>query len=85
MHTAFALVLQMCLAGLALAAPIPMNADGTVSVAENTWQYGAGGGVFGFIVLILDILVFSAFTLFPFLSIPILKAPPLSSRPLLKP
>jgi hypothetical protein len=25
----------------------------------NTWQYGAGGGVLGFIVLILDIIVFS--------------------------
>lgn len=26
---------------------------------SNTWQYGAGGGVLGFIVLILDIIVWS--------------------------
>jgi hypothetical protein len=29
----------------------------------NSWQYGAGGGVLGFIVLILDIIVFSRFSL----------------------
>jgi hypothetical protein len=31
----------------------------------NTWQYGAGGGVLGFIVLILDIIVFSKTSPFP--------------------
>jgi hypothetical protein len=25
----------------------------------NAWQYGAGGGVLGFVVLILDIIVWS--------------------------
>lgn len=38
----------------------------------NAWRYGTGGGVIGFIVLILDILVFSTFlTSFPFPLIPL--------------
>jgi hypothetical protein len=28
----------------------------------NAWKYGSGGGIIGFIVLILDILVFSKFS-----------------------
>jgi hypothetical protein len=28
---------------------------------DNTWKYGTSGGVLGFIVLILDIMVFSMF------------------------
>ncbi|KAI1175745.1 hypothetical protein F4777DRAFT_549107 [Nemania sp. FL0916] len=52
----FYLLLQLCLASWALAAPI---ADDTVTAtASNPWQYGAGGGIIGFIVLILDIIVF---------------------------
>lgn len=49
------ILLQLCLASLALAAPIA----GEVTTANNSWQYGTGGGVIGFIVLILDIIVFS--------------------------
>jgi hypothetical protein len=50
--------LQLCLATLAFAAPV---ANEAVSVAGHgdAWQYGTGGGIIGFIVLILDILVFS--------------------------
>lgn len=44
---------QLCLASLALAAPM----DGDVNTAD-AWQYGTGGGVLGLIVLILDIIVF---------------------------
>lgn len=31
----------------------------TEAVQENAWKYGTGGGIIGFIVLILDIMVFS--------------------------
>jgi hypothetical protein len=31
------------------------------SAIDNTWKYGTSGGVLGFIVLILDIMVFSTF------------------------
>jgi len=35
-------------------------AEETLTTAShgNSWQYGAGGGVIGFIVLVLDIIVF---------------------------
>lgn len=48
------LLLQLSLFSFALA-------EETLVAAThgNTWQYGAGGGVLGFIVLILDIIVFS--------------------------
>lgn len=46
------LFLQLWLATLAFAAP--------VSTASATpWQYGTGGGIVGFIVLVLDIIVWS--------------------------
>jgi hypothetical protein len=47
----FNLFLQLCLAALCSAAPI--------TAQDATTQYGAGGGVIGFIVLVLDILVWS--------------------------
>lgn len=46
------LLLQFAFVALAAAAPITTESHG------NAWQYGAGGGVLGFIVLILDIIVF---------------------------
>ncbi|KAK1749343.1 hypothetical protein QBC47DRAFT_395975 [Echria macrotheca] len=53
-NTLFASFLtQLCLASLALAAPI----DGEVKTTD-AWQYGTGGGILGLIVLILDIIVF---------------------------
>jgi hypothetical protein len=57
-QNAFAVILQLCLASLAFAAPI---ADETLSATTTgtTWQYGTGGGVIGFIILVLDILVWS--------------------------
>ncbi|KAK7730375.1 hypothetical protein SLS53_009075 [Cytospora paraplurivora] len=53
---AFALFLQLCLATLAFAAPLAQEVSATT--LNNSWQYGTGGGVIGFIVLILDIIVF---------------------------
>lgn len=55
-QNAFAVILQLCLASLAFAAPI---ADETLSATTTgtSWQYGTGGGVIGFIILVLDILV----------------------------
>jgi hypothetical protein len=52
----FNIILQLCLAALCYAAPI---ADETLSTMDSTTQYGAGGGIVGFIVLVLDILVWS--------------------------
>ncbi|CZT17552.1 uncharacterized protein RCC_03386 [Ramularia collo-cygni] len=50
----FALALQLCLAALTFAAPI---ADEIVTIQADAWQYGTGGGVIGFIVLVLDVIV----------------------------
>ncbi|KXT07014.1 hypothetical protein AC578_7202 [Pseudocercospora eumusae] len=47
--------LQLCLAALTFAAPI---ADETLTTMKaDAWQYGTGGGIVGFIVLILDVIV----------------------------
>ncbi|KAM0189699.1 hypothetical protein ACHAPA_010894 [Fusarium lateritium] len=47
--------LQLWLAALAFAAPI---ADEAINVkGVEPWHYGTGGGIVGFIVLVLDILV----------------------------
>ncbi|WQF86820.1 Putative cardiolipin synthase [Colletotrichum destructivum] len=50
-------LLQLCFAMLAVAAPA---SDPTVAATAygNTWQYGTGGGILGFVVLVLDIIVF---------------------------
>ncbi|KAK1702475.1 hypothetical protein BDP67DRAFT_496943 [Colletotrichum lupini] len=50
-------LLQLCFALLAVAAPASDPAVGTAAHG-NTWQYGTGGGILGFIVLVLDIIVF---------------------------
>ena len=46
---------QLCLAALALAAPV---AEQVTVQKTDAWQYGTGGGIIGLIVLILDIIVF---------------------------
>lgn len=51
------LLLQLSLAALALGAPVVQDVSATT--AGNSWQYGTGGGIIGFIVLVLDIIVFS--------------------------
>ncbi|KAI1150436.1 hypothetical protein F4825DRAFT_426553 [Nemania diffusa] len=55
LHNIFHLLLQLCLAATVFAAPM---ADGTITTDSTPWQYGAGGGVVGFIVLVLDLIVF---------------------------
>ena len=52
MQAAFALFLQFALLSFAFA-------EETVSATAhgNAWKYGSGGGIIGFIVLILDIVV----------------------------
>lgn len=57
------LLLQLSLAALALGAPIVQDVSATT--AGNSWQYGTGGGIIGFIVLVLDIIVFSTLSLLP--------------------
>lgn len=42
------------LLSLAMGAPV----EQTVTAQQNAWKYGTGGGILGFIVLILDIIVF---------------------------
>merc|ERR1711964_932114 len=49
----FQAALSFLLAASALAAPMS-----TEAVQENAWKYGTGGGIIGFIVLILDIMIF---------------------------
>ncbi|KAK5048180.1 hypothetical protein LTR84_005850 [Exophiala bonariae] len=45
----FLLALQVAFASMVAAAPLQAQ--------SNSWQYGTGGGIIGFIVLILDIIV----------------------------
>ncbi|KAL1869358.1 hypothetical protein Daus18300_005570 [Diaporthe australafricana] len=52
----YTFLLQLCLAALAFAAPVVQEIS--ASNVNNSWQYGTGGGIIGFIVLILDIIVF---------------------------
>ncbi|KAL2279095.1 hypothetical protein FJTKL_13671 [Diaporthe vaccinii] len=52
----YTFLLQLCLAALAFAAPVAQEIS-TGSI-NNSWQYGTGGGIIGFIVLVLDIIVF---------------------------
>lgn len=54
--SAFNVMLQFMLLGLAAAAPLA--GEVATSSHGNAWQFGAGGGIIGFIVLILDIIVF---------------------------
>ncbi|KAI0472458.1 hypothetical protein F4859DRAFT_484269 [Xylaria cf. heliscus] len=56
LHNVYYLLLQLCLAAWAFAAPL---ADETVTTTTTSpWHYGAGGGIVGFIVLVLDLIVF---------------------------
>lgn len=73
--------LQFFLAMLAYAAPI---ADEISTKATEPWQYGTGGGIVGFIVLVLDILVWSKFCSLP-LPLPLLLFPSPPSPPPLPP
>jgi hypothetical protein len=50
-NTFSSLLLQLCLISFAMA-------EETFTATDNAWKYGSGGGVIGFIVLILDIIVF---------------------------
>ncbi|KAK3678140.1 hypothetical protein LTR78_002236 [Recurvomyces mirabilis] len=50
------LLFQFCLAALAAAAPLATE-NAHVLGMNSSQQYGTGGGVLGFIVLILDIIV----------------------------
>jgi hypothetical protein len=56
-HTTLYTFLLM-LASLVAAAPVEAQVSG------NTWGYASGGGVVGFIVLVLDIIVFSKLSSF---------------------
>jgi len=50
----FSLLVQFLLFTLTEAAPVTAQHN-------NAWKYGASGGVVGFIVLILDLIVFSMY------------------------
>ncbi|KAJ6263852.1 hypothetical protein Dda_2424 [Drechslerella dactyloides] len=49
------LFLTAFLASLVTAAPI---SDGLIVIQETAWGYGAGGGIVGLIIFILDVLIF---------------------------
>jgi hypothetical protein len=53
-QSSLSLILQLSLLSLAMA-----EETLTTTGHGNAWKYGSGGGVVGFIVLILDIIVFS--------------------------
>lgn len=53
----FSLFLQLCLAALTFAAPL--ENDPTFTIQADAWQYGTGGGILGFIVLVIDVLAWS--------------------------
>lgn len=50
-----AVLAQLALASLAAAAPL--------HVESNTWQYGTGGGIIGFIIFIIDVIIIGKFIL----------------------
>lgn len=52
-QTSLLLALQVAFASMVAAAPIHAE--------SNSWQYGTGGGIIGFIVLILDLIVICEF------------------------
>jgi hypothetical protein len=52
----FEIVVQFFL--LALVEAAPLSAQGH----NNRWQYGLGGGIVGFVIFILDIIVFRKFS-----------------------
>ncbi|KAI1132133.1 hypothetical protein F5Y10DRAFT_231605 [Nemania abortiva] len=56
LHNIFYLLLQLCLAASAFAAP--MAEEAITTTTNSPWQYGAGGGIIGFIILVLDLIVF---------------------------
>ncbi len=80
------LLLQFFLVALTFAQPIAIE-----TTQENAWKYGTSGGVIGFAVLILDIIVFGTSSSSSFLSIPgtlslvLLALPSPFCRPLLLP
>lgn len=62
LHNVFYLLLQLCLATWAFAAPLAEDAI-TTTTTTAPWHYGAGGGIIGFIILVLDLIVFGTSTL----------------------
>ncbi len=52
------LALQLCLAAVAFAAPLADHQIKTLGMNPGQ-QYGTGGGIVGFIVLVLDIIIWS--------------------------
>ncbi|KAK3051455.1 hypothetical protein LTR09_007478 [Extremus antarcticus] len=50
------LALQLCLAAVAFAAPLADHQIKTLGMNPGQ-QYGTGGGIVGFIVLVLDIII----------------------------
>jgi hypothetical protein len=59
-NTLITMLLQASLFSLAAASEVI-----TATGHGNAWKYGSGGGVIGFVVLILDIIVFSMYCLSP--------------------
>lgn len=54
----FHVFLQLCLAALTFAAPLAGEKAGVMGMNPGQ-QWGTGGGIVGFIVLVLDIIVWS--------------------------
>jgi len=52
LSTIVSFLLQFSFFAFALGAP-----TGEITIQENAWKYGSGGGIIGLIVLVLDIIV----------------------------
>jgi hypothetical protein len=63
-NTLISLLLQASFFSLAAASEVI-----TATGHGNAWKYGSGGGVIGFVVLILDIIVFSMCSSSPYLQL----------------
>lgn len=57
LHSKLLLFLELCLTSMSLA--VPLGGDLSVADPGNALKYGSGGSIVGFVVLILDLIVFS--------------------------
>lgn len=55
------ILLQLFLTALTFAAPLASGSE--IHATDNAVGYGTGGGIVGLIVLVLDVLVFSKYSM----------------------
>ncbi|RKF58544.1 hypothetical protein OnM2_067043 [Erysiphe neolycopersici] len=82
-HSNLLLLLELCLASMSLA--VPTGGNLSVTNAGNALKYGSGGSLVGFVVLILDLIVFSMSqtSIQPYVHLEVLKSDRPASHKLL--